>query len=454
MTESPASHVVAIFGGASAGSVAAEILAKRGVQVVVFEQNLRPYGKIEDGLPRWHKQQRQMEYRKIDQRLATPGVTFVPGAKLGRDLDFAETAGQGWSAVLLANGAWRDRRLELEGADALVGHGFAYQNPFVYWFNHFPEASYDGPRFDIPAGAVCVGGGLASIDVVKICQLEVYGRALRQRGIEVSMYDLEHEGIPKVCAEHGLQPAELGLRNAVLIYRRRVEDMPLAAGPAGGDPAQVKKVETVRQKILAKAQEKYLFEVRPLSTPTGFVVREGRVAGLQVVRTALDDKGRATGVAGSSEELPTELVISSIGSIPESIAGIRMNGPYYDYANWDIGSYAPVPGVFGVGNVVTGKGNIVASVNHGKQVATHLIEHYLGVGETGERDVTGGFTAAPEARGEGAAADVTRHLERVAPLPSPHVSRLLAFARNYQQKVGYEGTYEEWIRRVTPSDLE
>ena len=45
-------HVVAIFGGACAGSTAADILAAHGAEVVVFEQNIRPYGKIEDGLPR------------------------------------------------------------------------------------------------------------------------------------------------------------------------------------------------------------------------------------------------------------------------------------------------------------------------------------------------------------------------------------------------------------------
>jgi len=46
-------HFVAIVGGAIAGSVAAEILADNGIHVVVIEQNKKPYGKIEDGLPRW-----------------------------------------------------------------------------------------------------------------------------------------------------------------------------------------------------------------------------------------------------------------------------------------------------------------------------------------------------------------------------------------------------------------
>lgn len=454
MTEPKGSHVVAVFGGASAGSVAAEILASRGVQVVVFEQNLRPYGKIEDGLPRWHKQQRHMEYRKIDQRLSRPGVTFVPGTKLGRDIDFADAISWGWSAVLLANGAWRDRPLDVPEADRLLDHGFAYQNPFVYWFNHYAETAYAGPRYDVPDGAVCVGGGLASIDVVKICQIEAYGRALAARGLHVSMYDLEHHGLPKVCAEHGIQPADLSVRNAILVYRRRVEDMPLAASPSTNDPAQVKKVEIVRQKILAKAQEKYLFEVRPLCTPSGFVVADGHVSGLTLVRTALDERGSAVVVPGSEHQVETRLVVSSIGSVPEAIAGIRMKGPYYAYADWDTGAYAPVPGVFGVGNVVTGKGNIVASVNHGKQVASHLLEHYLGVGDPGERDVSSGLTAAKEALGQDAAARVEAHLAKVAPLPTERASRLLGLARDYQARVGYDGTYDTWIQRVTPADLE
>ena len=49
-----ARHVVAIVGGAVAGSEAARVFADRGAEVIVIEQNPRPYGKIEDGLPRWH----------------------------------------------------------------------------------------------------------------------------------------------------------------------------------------------------------------------------------------------------------------------------------------------------------------------------------------------------------------------------------------------------------------
>src|SRR5262249_14993703 len=49
-----ATQVVAIIGGATAGAEAAGMFADRGAIAVVFEQNARPYGKVEDGLPRWH----------------------------------------------------------------------------------------------------------------------------------------------------------------------------------------------------------------------------------------------------------------------------------------------------------------------------------------------------------------------------------------------------------------
>src|SRR6516164_11418788 len=182
----PGHHFVAVIGGAISGSVAAEILADHGIRVAVFEQNTRPYGKIEDGLPRWHVEQRKQEYARIDARLKKPGVFYVPSTKLGRDLDFQDLCKWGFSAVILANGAWRDRELGIPEAEQLVGNGLVYQNPFIYWYNHRHEKAYAGPQYDAPDEALVVGGGLASIDVVKILQLENYERAMKARGLAAS----------------------------------------------------------------------------------------------------------------------------------------------------------------------------------------------------------------------------------------------------------------------------
>ena len=41
-------YAIAVIGGATAGAEAAGIFAQRGILTVVFEQNARPYGKVED----------------------------------------------------------------------------------------------------------------------------------------------------------------------------------------------------------------------------------------------------------------------------------------------------------------------------------------------------------------------------------------------------------------------
>ena len=86
------SHCVAVIGGATAGAEVADRLASKGVTVVVFEQNPRPFGKIEDGLPRWHLALRRKEYETITTKLGQSGVHYVPNTHIGRDLDFAELA--------------------------------------------------------------------------------------------------------------------------------------------------------------------------------------------------------------------------------------------------------------------------------------------------------------------------------------------------------------------------
>lgn len=446
-------HVVAIFGGACAGSTAADILASSGVEVVVFEQNARPYGKIEDGLPRWHRDQRRMEYARIDARLDRPGVLVVPRTRLGRDLDFDDVTQWGFSAVLLANGAWRDRPLDVPEAEAWIGRGLAYQNPFIYWFNHLPESGYDGPRFTIPPGAICIGGGLASIDVIKVFQLELYGRALAARGIDVSMYDLEHHGIPATCQAHGIaDPRTLGVEDGWLVYRRRIEDMPLASPPPNATPEQLLKIEAVRLKMLHKAQEKFLFHMRPLALPSALLTDGDRVTGARFVETEMRD-GRAVPVPERTFDLHSTLVVSAIGSLPEPLPGIVMKGTFYDYADWDTGAYAPTPGVFGVGNVVTGRGNIKASEHHAKDVAHWLVEHYLGVQDQAAPRDTSGVAAVAEDAGEAAAAQVAHYLDGRPPLPGAVADELLTRVRARQRAVGYDG-YADWMARVTPPDAE
>ncbi|HUA20598.1 MAG TPA: FAD-dependent oxidoreductase [Bryobacteraceae bacterium] len=438
MPENPR-HVVAIIGGAVAGSVAAEILADHGIEVAVFEQNARPYGKIEDGLPRWHREQRKQEYELIDARLRKPGVHFIPCTRLGRDLEFQELCNQwGFSAVILANGAWRDREIGVPGAEEYVGKGLVYQNPFIYWYNHKHEQSYNGPRHEAPDETLVVGGGLASIDVVKILQLENYERALRERGVETNMHELEKKGIPAICKMHGVAPEDCGVKGCLLIYRRREQDMPLAQPPDNATPDQIAKTESVRQKMLRLAREKYLFRFQDRRMTTGLVVENGRVVGLKVVETKVEGR-KAEPVPGSEQELRAPLVISSIGSVPEVIPGIAMKGEYYTFMDEELPQYSGNERVFGVGNVVTGQGNIRVSLIHSRQVTSQLLESYLG---------------PAEAWGAAQAEAVKRRVHALPPLSASEIAATRQRIRDLQDRVGYTADYDSWIAKESPKDLE
>jgi ferredoxin/flavodoxin---NADP+ reductase len=445
-------YVVAVIGGATAGAETASILAQRGAVVVVFEQNARPYGKIEDGLPRWHVKLRQKEYASVNEKLDRPGIHFVPLTKIGRDVDFRELATEwGFTAVIMAVGAWRDRSLPIAGANDYVGRGLIYQNAFINWFNHFHERDFQGPHCELHDGAIVVGGGLASIDVAKVLQIETVRRALRERGIEVDMLELEHDGIRAVLDKHGLSWEALGLKGSTLFYRRRIEDMPVADIPEGADEARRQKAEATRKRILDKAMEKYLFKVQPNRAPAGLLVEGDRLAGLCFQHTRLAG-GHVVAVDGAFEEVRAPLVISSIGSIPEPLKGVPERGELFDYTDPELGRIAGYDHVFGAGNAVTGKGNIAVSRKHGMMVGEHLIEQFLGLGEqghTGEEHLLDAITNPVH----DAVNKLADWVGNRPPLPPEQVESILARVRAQQQAVGYSGVYPDWIAKHTPVEL-
>jgi NADPH-dependent glutamate synthase beta subunit-like oxidoreductase len=421
MADAHPTHVVAVIGGAVAGAEAASTLAAEGIAVAVFEQNARPYGKIEDGLPRWHGKLRSREYARIDEQLTHDLIEFVPLTRLGRHVDFNELVTDwGFQMVLLANGAWRDRPLGVEGIEAYEGKGFYYQNPFIYWFNHHAEATYGGPQFPAVSGAMVVGGGLASIDVAKALMIETVADALAaKQGVTVDPLAIEHAGVPKVLEEHGETLESLGVEPCTLYYRRTADQMPLASDKPDASAEQRAKTEQVRVKILGNAIQKYLFKFVPLSRPVAMIVEDGRVVGLTFQRTRLEG-GRVLDVPGETFEARAPLTISSIGSIPDPIGGVPMQGQFYVWRDWDAGELEHPGLVWGVGNVVTGKGNIVASRRHSKEVAAAVIAR----------------------------------IQALEPMDMAAVEAVHIKIKQRQAEVGYGGDYAAWMKQVTPVDMQ
>lgn len=443
-------HCVAVIGGAVAGSEAAINLAYRGIKVVVFEQNIRPYGKIEDGLPKWHVKLQAKEERKIDEKLSHANILFVPNTALGREINLPDLVKNwGFSAILLANGAWRDRPLPLEGADEYVDSGLIYQNDLVRWFNHYHEPGYNGVKYQIPDSAIIIGGGLASLDVVKVAMLETVLPALKKLNIGTNILELEHKTIAKVLEEHNLSLEKIGIKGCTLFYRRRIKDMPLAQIPAGASPGKIEKILASREKILRNFQYKYLFRVRECRVPSGLIIEDGMLAGLKFKETEISN-GEVQVKDETEYEVRSPLVISSIGSIPEPVEGIEMKGELYDMNDPATGKLNNYDNVFAIGNVVTGKGNINVSTEHGRQVASHVLENFLAWKEEDYEKLL----QFSEQRSKDRVDNILKILEEKNLLDVDRIDAIVKKVERLQRNAGYNGKYSDWISKHKLKSIE
>ncbi len=443
-------HYVAIFGGAVAGSEAVYQLIKNDINLVVFDQNALPYGKIESGLPKWHVKLRDKQEQKIDERISDPKIKYVPNVHLGKDIDFIDVVKNwGFSAVLLANGAWRDRPLQVEGIDAYIGNGLYYQNPLVAWFNQNHDPNYKGEWLDIVDGAIVVGGGLASLDIIKIVMLVTVEKALKEKGYKANALMLEHKGISTVLNELGLTFDDLGIKGATLYTRQGIEHMPLAALPKNADDIMREKIYNVRRKVLKIAMDKFLFKVVDNHVPADKIIKNGRLTGLKFNRTETkNDKIKVFTDEFIDVEVP--LVISAIGSIPELIPGIPTKGEVYRVNDIESGQLEGFDNVFILGNAVTGRGNIRDTQAHGRKVTERIVDQFM---VNSEEDYKELFDRAEELT-DFRLSTIGDKIKSFSPLTSEKIQKLMQKITALQNRTGYNGNYQQWVKKYTPPRLE
>ncbi len=438
-------HLVCIVGGGIAGSEAANRLTSRGIRTIVIEQGAVPWGKIELGLPKWHAKQRDQEEAGIDDKLAHPLVHYLPGTRVGADLSIRDIADWGVSAVLLAVGAWRDRPLDLPDIHDFLDKGFVYQNPFVSWFNQYHDPRYQGPHLEIPDGAIVVGGGLASLDVVKILMLETTINALARLGIKVDLFTLEKKGIPKTLDALGVTWESLGLKGCTLFYRRGPEHMPLIPLDDDPTPERLAQAEKVRVKLLQNAQDKYLFGFQPYSIPVDTIAEAGHLKGLIFRKTAVHE-GRVKEIPGSEFSVQGPLVIASIGSLPEPIPHLPLDRELFHLEEESTCRVKGFDNVFALGNAVTGRGNIRASRMHARETADWVIDQFLHW-TVQDLEVLNRLALLQDS-------ELEEFCRTKNILSTNQIRSILAEVAELQQEVGYDGNYRQWIEANRPLRLE
>lgn len=444
-------HYIAVIGGSISGSEAANLLAKNGFRVVVFEMNALPYGKIEDGLPKWHIKLRNRQITEIDNKLDHENIRYVPLIKIGREIEFKDLVNNwGFSAIILANGAWNDREFPIKGIDKFKDKGLIYQNDFIYWFNHYHEINYNGKCYEIQDGAIVVGGGLASLDVVKVLMIELVRNKLKEFfDIDESLFHIEKYGIDKILDKHKITYDKLGIKGANLVYRRNAEDMPLKS-PRDESKESRDKARKVSGKLLNNYLNKYKFNFKPLRIPIDFIEEDNNLKGL-VLQKVMVYNDRIVPVENETEELRSEMIISSIGSLPEQIEGLQ-----YEYSvlkmrkevDYHVYGY---DNVFALGNAVTGRGNIQESKQHGQKITRMIIDEHLtdDALEIWLNNINNSIK-------ENVSLNVDSIIEEIRSQeiqPENIIQNILKKTKSINDKNGYT-TYKAWIKSHLPVRLE
>lgn len=444
-------HFVAVIGGSISGSEAANLLAKSGFSVVVFEMNTLPYGKIEDGLPNWHINLRNRQIKEIDRKLNHPNIKFVPSTKIGSAINFTDLVSQwGFSAIIIANGAWQDRKLPIPFIEKFVDKELVYQNSFINWFNHKHEPNYMGKNYFLKNNIVVIGGGLASLDVIKIAMIElVKKRLFLKKGIDIDLFTLEKKGVHQILKKYHTTLEELDLKKAKLVYRRTAKNMPLKS-PKDETIESIEVAKKVSEKLLNKYVEKYLFEFIPLSIPVKFSEENEKLTGIIFQKATLENE-KIIPVENSFFELKTNMVISSIGSIPEKIKGLHYDNSSLKMKEETACEVFGLKNVFAVGNAVTGRGNIQESKQHGKQMTKLIIDKYLN--EDAFELWLSNHNNQIKSRVQTQVNTIVKEISKLKVQPISSRKGILDKIAKIHKNIGYTN-YMDWVEKNKPVRLE
>lgn len=326
----PTGRRVAIVGAGPAGLACADVLARSGVQPVVYDRYARIGGLLTYGIPPFKLENAVVEKRR--EILEGMGVEFRLGVDVGRDISFDRLLAE-HDAVFLGMGTYTHVKGGFPGEDL---PGVYDALPYlVSNIRHLLGEASDAPRIDLHGQRVVVlGGGDTSMDCNRT--------AIRQ-----------------------------GAASVVCTYRRDEANMPGS-----------------RRDYKSSKEEgvEFLFNRQPIE-----IVGGDRVEGVKVVQTRLGPpgpRGRRTPetVPGSEEIIPADAVVIAFGFQPSPASWFDAHGILL-HPNGRVrvsaGKATPFrttnPKVFAGGDMVRGADLVVTAVFEGREAAKGILAQ-LGVG--------------------------------------------------------------------------
>jgi glutamate synthase small subunit-like protein len=321
---------VAIVGAGPAGLACADILARNGIDAVVFDRHPEIGGMLTFGIPAFKLDKQVMVHRR--EVFTDMGIEFHLNTEIGKDISF-ESLVNDYDAVFVGVGTYQSMRAGLDNEDA---PGVYDALPFliantkkVMNLPELPEEPYinmAGKR------VVVLGGGDTAMDCLRT--------SIRHGATEVT------------CA-----------------YRRDEANM----------PGSKKEVKNAREEGV-----EFMFNVQPVSLELDDA---GNVSGVKLVRTEMGEpdaagRRRPKVIQGSEFIQPADAVIKAFGFRPHAM-------PWLADVNVELDNYGVIvaphlkqyacqtsnPKIFAGGDVVRGADLVVTAIADGRKAAKSIVRY-------------------------------------------------------------------------------
>ncbi|HAT1581677.1 TPA: formate-dependent uric acid utilization protein YgfT [Raoultella ornithinolytica] len=325
----PRKERVAVIGAGPAGLGCADILARAGVQVAVFDRHPEIGGLLTFGIPPFKLDKSILRVRR--EIFSEMGITFHLNHEVGRDVAFNDLVA-GYDAVFLGVGTYGLMAAGLEGEDAA---GVIQALPFLIASTREVMGLEESPEYPLTEikgkRVVVLGGGDTAMDCLRT--------AVRRGAASVT------------CA-----------------YRRDELSM----------PGSKKEVVNAREEGVA-----FQFNVQPQYILRN---RKGQVSAVGMIRTEMGEPGadgrrRPQPIVGSEFELPVDVLIMAFGFQAHDMPWLRGHGIQLD--RWgQIRTGGKGRGttqtdndkIFAGGDAVHGADLVVTAMVAGRQAAHEMLD--------------------------------------------------------------------------------
>ncbi len=321
---------VAVVGGGPAGLSCAYFLRRLGHDVTILDAMPILGGMIRYGIPEYRLPKEVLAWEI--QGILDLGIEHKPNVMLGRDFDVESLMKDGYDAVFLGIGAWKDYNLGVEGENLKGCYtGIDFLTKFALWQQG--DGAEEQPLFG--QKCVVIGGGNTAIDCVRTL-------------------------------------VRLGSKEVSIVYRRTRKEM----------PANMVEIEAAEHEGI-----QFTF----LAAPTRVIGDdEGNVTGLEYLKMELGEpdasgRRRPVPIEGSEATIDIDMLITAIGQGPDVFFKdeSKLLAEDLNLTRWNtIDSADPValqssiPYIFTGGDAATGAALVVDAISGGRR-AVRSIHMYM-----------------------------------------------------------------------------